>query len=92
MGLGLATRPGFTMGATVVVAFGLAMLLGARWGVDAGFFNRGGWGSLSSSGCLDLLGLLIPKSLLKKPGFFAASFFPRCVQAKLGCGGLHYRE
>jgi len=92
-GLGLATGLGFTTGVTVAVASGFVTLLSARWGVEVGFFiNLGGWGSLSSSGCLDLLGLLIPKSLLKKPGFFTTSFFPRCVQVKSGCGGLHYRK
>jgi len=92
-GLGLATRPGFTTGVTAVVAFGLVMLLGARWGVGVGFsVSLGSWGNLSASGCLDVLGLLIPKSLLKKPGFFTTSFFPRCVQVKSGCGELHYRE
>ena len=92
-GLGLETWPGFTTGVTVVVAFGLVMLLGASWGVDVCFFTiLGGWGSLSASGCLDVLGLLIPKSLLKKPGFFTSSPFPRCAQVKSGCGGLHYRE
>jgi hypothetical protein len=53
--------------------------IGARCGVDAGFFSGlGGWGSLGPSGYFDLLDPPIPNSLLKKPGFFTVAF-SRCA-------------
>lgn len=84
--LGLTIRFGLTTGVTAVTVFGLAMRLGARWGVEVGLFRGlGGWKSLGSSVCLGLLGLLIPKSLLKKLGFFTVPFSPRCVRTESAC-------
>lgn len=41
---------------------------------------------------LDSLGLLVPNSLLKKPGFFTVSFAPLYVQTGSVCGRLNCRE
>lgn len=40
--LGLTAWFGFTMGVTAVAVFSLVTRLGARWGVDVGFFSDGG--------------------------------------------------
>ena len=68
-----------------MAVFGLVMWLGARYGVDAGFFRGfGGLGTLGSSGYLDLLGLPIPNSLLKKQGLLYLLFFSSLLTDEVG--------